>query len=96
MTQYKYWCGKRFYKSADGSWLPCTTNKFRNRFGVPTTSIRVPVCMVPFLSLLLDKMAEVETVRRNLSSDVLNTSPDVFFEDVNIFFSEFNEGAKDE
>ena len=93
--EYRYWFGKKFVKGEDGTWKPCGGTPLRNRYGVPTTLVRVPTAMVAVLQLFLDKWAEVETVRRNMSMSVRNSTPD-FVPDLTTFFSDFNKGAKDE
>lgn len=76
MSEYRYLFGRRYRLNAENVWEYCPPRSqfFTGRYGVKMVSFRVPVDIVPFLQAILDKLEEIETFRRNLEGNVLNTS----------------------
>lgn len=81
--KYKYLAGKKFRVYRDGTvefaGLPTV-----GRYGERTVSMRVPVSIAVWLKDLLDKIEEIETIRRNILGNPYNSSLEYIVEYKNI------------
>lgn len=74
----KYICGRAFRRTPDGQLLSLGyREKGSGRFGYETKVIRIPLPLVPFVESILEKCAELETIRRNIVFNIYNSSPDL-------------------
>lgn len=74
-----YFCGRPFTYDDEGKLVPCerSTGGKLGKYGEDTVTMRVPVSMVPLLQSLLNRIEEIEIVRRNIQGNVLNSTPEL-------------------
>ena len=74
-----FFCGRRFELDEDGHLIPLTQSEktCRGKYGEKSVVVRVPVSLLPWLQSILKSIEEIETVRRNIEANLLNTSPEL-------------------
>ncbi|MDO4575677.1 MAG: hypothetical protein Q4D98_10750 [Planctomycetia bacterium] len=79
--RFAYFCGKKFVEDDEGRLVrvPARKGYEGGRFGDETVTIRVPKTLLPLIEHLLVSIEEIEIIRRNIETNILNTSPELLF-----------------
>ena len=74
-----FFCGKRFEVDEEGRLVPVenVSGYSGGKYGEDTVTIRVPVSLMPLLQHILISIEKIEVCRRNIESNVLNTTPEL-------------------